>query len=271
VSGGGIKSQAELLQLEKHLISEGATSVSRNGKSVVRLKDGKTIVSLHMSISDKNGWRPLRSQIKRAGHTWPGDRHQETKGQVKQKRTNKELRQLIVDAIATLGDEDVRPGKVAELVDISGGGMSTVYAHLEALGYTPNPEMKPKARGRTWRKHWPAEDEEYPEIAKARQLLEKQPLPPVRTEYPSTTEPVTYPKVSSTLMQHNATALQHEMLESQETEHPEVQHLDFIDERDSWTIDLPQVQHLTIDQLRMAYHAAGLLFELRVWHTKGEA
>lgn len=46
---------------------------------------------------------------------------------------------------------------------------------------------------------------------------------------------------------------------------PEVEHVDFLDERDSWTADLEDIYEMTIRDFQTTLKAAGLKMEIRVW------
>lgn len=275
-----------------HLISflqdQGAVIENRGSKTLVRFPNGSQTV-LH---ADGGALESIRTDVRNAGLYWPWDseaqRAEHSKpftmadlAKVATPRRAKAPAVKIVPAPIELAEKKRNPSvgdadilmldylssltqtTVKQAGEATGLSFPTIVKRLRSLGWLqgPNrhlgiwvspdwkgtlPGSEPKAKPRTKAVTKPVVPtfiapamSEYPEIEKARTALTalataKPPVAPVSPSRAVTTVPV-------------------------------VTQVEFLDPRDSYTANLSNIGHLTVDQLSAAYNSAGLEFEIRLW------
>lgn len=68
-------SQKELRALLTHLEKQGARVKETSDGFQILPPDGGQIIHFHVSTSDKRAANNMRARVKKAGMTWPGDKH----------------------------------------------------------------------------------------------------------------------------------------------------------------------------------------------------
>ena len=235
-------SKKDTRTLLAHLEKQGATLKKRRDGITVLFPTGGTC-GLHWTISDHRAVRNLRADIKRNGMTWPWDGQKEKEIMA---RTSKDwglspaMKARLEAALKKLPDTF----RMVELEKAAGVSSPTAYKAIAEFGLLfteqkyvyrkPGPQVEEEAK--------PAEpDVEYPEISRAMLKVAQNSL----TE----AQAIARLKIPGTVI-----------------EMPKP--IEFIDERDSWTVDLTKIGTKYVSQLGDIFDAAGLDFEIRVWRKK---
>lgn len=223
----------------KHVEKQGATLKETKNGVMILFPDGSTAMT-HWTTSDKNAFRPLRAAVKRAGLTWPGD---STNHKIQSSpATLKAIRKAFYD-------NNYKPMTTAELmqaVKVTNPTISRAHSSGELVklkrGLYTLPELfvEKEEINYTGQLAGAAPEPDYPNIEHAKKLVEAN-------------------------LDIKISADRTGMINQLKTPEPK---MDFIDERDSWTIDLHKIDPLaTVSSLYDAYRAAGLEMEIRVWKS----
>lgn len=238
--------QNEIRELAKDLERQGANLIYKKDGIMVRLPDGSSQM-LHFTNSDRRAHMNIRAAVKRAGLTWPGDGAQpRRRGGSITKRSEERIRRVFVDT----GLNELAPHTLTE----AGIGADLLRRAL----LVDNPILTQEEKGGPYRLVSETTPEPTPEDLALDEMDDK-------PEY----EPET--SVEEIKKMFGA---------EPEPEHPNIEYaksllataakptVDFIDDRDSWVVDLhPLPPTMTLRDLLDTYVAAGLGMEIRVWRT----
>lgn len=259
----------EVNTLLKHVEAQGARLEEKKNGTMIYFPDGSTAMA-HFTTSDTNAFRPLRAAVKRAGLTWPGDHTDHGKKPGSLPATLKAIRKAFFD-------NGYRPMALQEIVVATGLSQPTI-SRAAASG-----ELVKVKRG-VWK---------LPEILPGAQVPIKVPEPElelVHVDVRRKPEPVLekllkqpvsmpdpeYPNIehAKKLLELKDGGIKLTLSTDDDLSQPgdyraKIEQVDFIDERDSWVVEnLAFLEDMTIGQIRVAYKAAGLEMEVRVWHSK---
>lgn len=224
--------QKDYRPLLKHLERQGVVISDTTKGYFLRLPNGQTMM-LHKTLSDWRAANNVRSRLRAAGLTWPGD---VTKKPVAdwiakakpQQRTLDRYRAHLGDplpdsVIVTHVAKDIKPPD-AKLPDYS-----TAYKVLYALGYRPG-----ASTGANHTKPWVLlVDDEHPEITRAKMETQAAPLAPV--------------------------------IETEPAGHVPMHEREILDTADSWALNIANIHAVPVGVLLATMKASGLRMEVRVW------
>ena len=229
-------SKKDTRTLLDHLEKQGATLKKRRDGITVLFPTGGTC-GLHWTISDHRAVQNLRADIKRNGMTWPWDGLKE-KETVAKKSTDWGLSPEMKIRLAYALREMPDTFRLVELEKQAGVSNPTARKAVAEFGLllTEKPFV--------YRKPGPqVEEMAEPDV-----------------EYPERS----YPEIERA---KTTTAARIAVISTSTSTNP-VKQIEFIDERDSWTVDLTKLGTKYVNQLGDIFDAAGLEFEIRVWRKK---
>jgi len=265
---------SETRKLLAHIEPQGVVTTPVKNGTMLRLPNGRRTV-VHYSVSDHRGPQKLKAELKRAGVTWPTDKHDQNKSTrgkpypattqvldpiLKKLKSRPRIKNADIRALLPEGTEvpnsTIRKYMLWNGYESVGATVSAAWVKpapsLRALPDLP-PEAAPVPEPVVVPPAAPEPDpapEPTPAPADPEPPAQPEPEPvPDPTPEPSP-EPVPDPPTPEP------------GVESQ----PAAQGREFIDTVGSWTADLDALEDVPLSQIRKILAATGVRLELRLWH-----
>ena len=264
---------SETRKLLAHIEPQGVVTTPVKNGTMLRLPNGRRTV-VHYSVSDHRGPQKLKAELKRAGVTWPTDKHDQNKSTrgkpypattqvldpiLKKLKSRPRIKNADIRALLPEGTEvpnsTIRKYMLWNGYESVGATVSAAWIKPEptlralpdlapepapvpepaVIPLTPAPDPAPEPTPPPAEPEPPAEP--APEPVAPEPTPEPTPAPEPPAEPPAEPEPPTEP-----------------------------QPREFIDTVGSWTADLDALEDVPLSQIRKILAATGVRLELRLWH-----